>query len=160
MNTPKELFVRMALDAWTQNTRRLSAIFDSLSNEQYRQEIAPGRNRPVYLLGHLTAAQDMLLPLLGLGERNFPELDGFFINYPDKAIGPLPPLDLLKAYWTGINKLLNERFATMTTEDWFCPHTVMTEEEWDEAPWQNRLGMLMARTNHLAWHTGQLALVW
>ena len=49
-----------------------------LSEEQLLQEIAPGKNRLIYLWGHLTAVNDALIPLLGFGERLHPELDAMF----------------------------------------------------------------------------------
>jgi len=36
---------------------------------QLEQQVAPGKNRLIYLWGHLTAVNDGLLPLLGIGER-------------------------------------------------------------------------------------------
>lgn len=55
-------------------------MFSILSDEELQTEIAPGRNRVYYLLGHLTAHHDCLLPLLGIGSRLHPELDETFID--------------------------------------------------------------------------------
>ena len=80
-----ELFVKMALDAWNIQIDRTNKLFNALSDDQLSQEVAPGRNSGIYLLGHLTAVHDALFPLLGLGEKLYPELDEIFIKNPDKS---------------------------------------------------------------------------
>ncbi len=67
MNTP-ELFVRMAVNAWSNELKATDALLEKLSDEQLMREIAPSRNRGIYLLGHLTAEHDMMLPLLRFQE--------------------------------------------------------------------------------------------
>ncbi len=82
---PQQLFVNMALDAWNIQIDRTNKLFNSLSDDQLGQEVAPGRNSGIYLLGHLTAVHDALFPLLGLGEKFYPQLDEIFIKNPDKS---------------------------------------------------------------------------
>src|SRR6202049_3720287 len=61
-----------------------------LSSEEVLREIAPGRNRVLYLWGHLTAAHDAMLPLLGLRERLHPEFELAFVSNPDKSQADIP----------------------------------------------------------------------
>src|SRR5438270_12913571 len=70
-----DLLISTVLTAWKQVIDRLGKKFDSLSDDDLQREIAPGRNRVYYLLGHLTAVHDLLLPLLRLGDRLHPEFD-------------------------------------------------------------------------------------
>ena len=49
-------------------------------------------NRIIYLLGHLTAVHDAMIPLLRVGERLYPELADVFIKKPDRAVADHPPL--------------------------------------------------------------------
>jgi hypothetical protein len=76
---PENAFVDVALRAWNQHVERCNKFFSKLSDEQLLQEIAPGKNRVVYLWGHLAAAADAMIPLLGFGERLHPELDAIFL---------------------------------------------------------------------------------
>jgi RNA polymerase sigma-70 factor, ECF subfamily len=70
-----------------------------LTDEQLQQQVAPGKNRVFYLLGHLTAMHDRMFPLLGLGERLHPELHDAYITNPDRVLGdPLSATDLRKAW--------------------------------------------------------------
>ena len=67
--TTADLFARTAINSWKQNLARLDQMFTAFSDADLQQEIAPGKNRIFYLLGHLTAVHDRMLPLLGLGPR-------------------------------------------------------------------------------------------
>ena len=61
-------FVALGLKSWKTQIDRADKLFQSLSSEEVLREIAPGRNRVLYLWGHLTAVHDAMLPLLGLRE--------------------------------------------------------------------------------------------
>lgn len=154
--TSQELMLNTAIANWKLIVKRASGLFDGLSEEQFYTEIAPGKNRPIYLLGHLTAVNDAMLPLLGLGERQYPELEAIFIKAPDKSVDELPSLGQLKRYWAELNALLLERFAGLTAEEWIERHTAMTEEEYAADPGRNRFNILLNRTNHMAMHLGQV----
>ncbi len=69
--TADEQLVDAALRAWNANVDRAEKFFADVSDEELDLEIAPGRNRLVYLLGHLVAVHDRMLPLLGAGERQY-----------------------------------------------------------------------------------------
>src|SRR5262245_33825326 len=95
----KELFIKMAVAAWDASTGQVNKLFDELSDAQFAAETAPGRNTGIYLLGHLTAVTDRMMPLLGFGERLYPQLDPVFLTSPDKSGLEMPPLAELKKYW-------------------------------------------------------------
>src|SRR5688572_27026206 len=92
----KELFIKMAVDAWNTQCTRLTKLFDALSDEQLAAETAPGRNSGIYLLGHLVAVTDGMLPLLGLGEKLYPQLEKLFVTSPDKSGLEFPPVQELR----------------------------------------------------------------
>jgi hypothetical protein len=50
MNT--ELLIKMITDGWQKQITATNKIFDNLSDEELLHEVAPGRNRGIYLLGH------------------------------------------------------------------------------------------------------------
>src|SRR5215472_17280132 len=74
-----------ALRGWKSNVERVDKLFGTLSSQQLEQQVTPGKNRLVYLWGHLAAVNDGLLPLLGIGARLHPELDAMFITKPDRS---------------------------------------------------------------------------
>ena len=149
----------MNLDAWNAHLTRADRFFSSLSDEQLKEETAPGKNSGIYLLGHLTAIHDALFPLLELGEKLHPELEEIFIKNPDKSAIEKPAPDILKNYWTEVNNKLSQQFNQFTFDDWFKKHTSVSDEDFEKEPHRNKLNVLISRTNHLAYHLGQLAFL-
>ena len=78
--------IDVALRGWKTSIDRADKLFGSFSEKELQEEIAPGRNRRIYLWGHLTAVNDALIPLLGFGERLHPELDSVFVSKPDRSV--------------------------------------------------------------------------
>src|SRR4029077_6913010 len=83
--TAEKLSVQVAINSWRLVVERVNNRLSNLTEDQLLKEVAPGRNRLIYLWGHLTAAHDAMFPILGLGERLHPELDATFVSSPDKA---------------------------------------------------------------------------
>lgn len=154
-----ELFIKMVLQAWDQQIKRASKVFDSFTDEELYTEIAPGKNRIIYLLGHLTVVHDMMLPLLDLGERNYPQLDDIFLKNPDRFTDNLPTVQELRIYWRDINVILAGFFKTLPVDEWFNRHTMISDEDFAKEPNRNKLSVVITRTNHVAMHLGQMLLV-
>jgi hypothetical protein len=152
-----ELFIKMSLTAWKAQNKRLDDMIAKYSNNQWNSDTAPGRNSGIYLLGHLTAVNDAMRPLLGFGEKLYPELEALFITSADKAGHNFPSLDDLKKYWKEINAKLDTDMAAMNTDDWFAKHTVVSAEDFAKEPHRNKLNILLSRTVHQSYHLGQLA---
>ena len=156
--TTEKLLVDSALRGWKSNVERAEKLFGDLSPGELDREVAPGKNRLIYLWGHLAASSDRLLPLLGIGERLHPELDGMFITNPDKSVPLTVSEQSLKAAWQEINQKLWEGFAKFSDSDWAQRHTAVSVEEFEREPHRNRFGVLLGRTAHLTYHLGQAAL--
>jgi hypothetical protein len=157
MTTEKSL-IDSALRGWKLNLERAEKLFWGLSPERLEQEVAPGKNRLIYLWGHLTAVNDRLLPLLGIGERLHPEFDNMFISNPDKSVPLIVSAPALKTAWQEINQKLWEGFSKFSDSDWAQRHTAVSEQDFEREPHRNRFGVLLGRTAHLAYHLGQAAL--
>jgi hypothetical protein len=157
MTTEKSL-IDSALRGWKSNVEQAGKLFGGLSREQLDQEVAPGKNRLIYLWGHLAAVNDRLLPLLGIGERLHPEFDRMFISNPDKSVPLTVTEQSLKAAWQEINQRLSDGFSKFSDSDWAQRHTAVSEQDFAWEPHRNRFGVLLGRTVHLAYHLGQAAL--
>lgn len=156
--TNEELLGIAALNSWKQVIGRLDQNLAALTDEQLQKQVAPGRNRLFYLLGLLTAVHGRMFPLLGLGERLYPELDQPYITNPDRALADLvSPSDLKKA-WTEVNSKLTAAFERFTPADWLQKHTAVSDEEFAKDPTRNRFAVVMGRTNHASFHSGQAVL--
>src|SRR5437588_4282803 len=75
-------YIALGLKVWKTQIDRADKLFGTLSSDDVLREIAPGKNRLLYLWGHLTAIHDAMLPLLGMGERLYPEFDVAFVSIP------------------------------------------------------------------------------
>jgi DinB superfamily len=156
---PDELFAATVLSNWELALKRITAIFDRCTDADLTRPVAPGRNRVIYLLGHLVAVHDQMVPLLGLGERRYPQLDELFIHHPDNAESTLPTPSELRRHWMAINTFLTERLGEWKPEEWLQKHTAVTAEDFAKEPHRNRLNVVLSRTGHVSYHAGQLALL-
>ncbi|HEY4156392.1 MAG TPA: DinB family protein [Puia sp.] len=156
MPEQKELFIKIALDAWNVYVDRAGKLFESLTDEQLREQVAPNRNTAVYLLGHLIAVHDGILPLLGFRDKLYPSLEEVFIKNPDRSGLEKPPIPVLRQYWKDVHNILAQHFDKLNTEEWLQKHNSISAEDFAREPHRNRLNVLVNRTNHLASHYGQL----
>ena len=92
-------YVALGLKVWKAQIERADKLFGSLSSGEVLREIAPGRNRLLYLWGHLTAIHDAMLPLLGLIELLHPEFDVAFVSSPDKSQAAIPSHEEVRRAW-------------------------------------------------------------
>jgi DinB family protein len=153
-----EIFVQMALKAWNTQINNTSKFFDSIDVSDYNREIAPGKNSIHYLIGHLLAVNDGMITLFGLGERQFAHLDEAFLKNADRSGLATPDAATLKDAWQKSNAVLTGYFNAMTPADWFGKHTAMSDQDLVVDPGRNKLSVLINRTNHVAYHYGQLVL--
>ncbi len=154
----QELFVKTVLFSWEQSLSQASAFFSNLTDEEFLRPIAPGKNRIIYLLGHLTAVHDRMMPLLGTGERQYPHLDETFITSPDNPAITMPSPNDLRHAWTTVNNELTRHLRDWTPEEWLQRHTAVSEEDFAKEPHRNRLSVVLSRTRHVGYHMGQLIL--
>jgi uncharacterized damage-inducible protein DinB len=156
--TSQKLSVQVAINSWRLVLERTNKIFSALTEDELLKEVAPGRNRLIYLWGHLTAIHDAMFPILGLGERLRPELDAIFVSSPDKTGAQLPPAGELRKYWDEVNTKLLAQFTTLSADEWLQRHYAASEEDYAKDPTRNRLAVLLSRTNHMSYHLGQITL--
>ncbi len=147
-----------AVKAWKQQIERTDELFAGMSDADLEREVAPGRNRVFYLLGHLVAVHDRMLPLLGLGERLHPELDTEFLIEADTHTKSAVSAASLRASWKEVNQILMSAIESLAPEGWLERHTAVSPEDFAQDPLRNRLSVLLSRTSHVAFHLGQIRL--
>ena len=157
--TQQSLLVKMALMAWDTQNGYLTKLINSLQDEQLEKEIAPGKNTGVYLLGHLIAVSDGLLPLLGFGDRLYPEMEEMFLRTPDKSGLKFPAITELKKRLETVNAELNKHFESTDVDGWFSRHMSVSPEDFAKELHRNKLNVIMNRTAHMANHIGQMILL-
>lgn len=155
-----ETMTRTAIAAWKQTIARIDEALGKLSDADLERRVAPDRNRIVYLVGHLVAVHDRMLPLLMLGDRLHPELDEPFLTEADSH-KPYThsPADLRKM-WTEVNTKLTSAMEGLPAEQWLDRHASVSAEDFAKEPLRNRLSVLLSRTSHAAFHQGQIRLTY
>lgn len=156
MADQQAVFTKMVVDAWNAKTKQFDKLLAELSDEQLVQEVSPGRNRGIYLLGHLTAMVGFMILQLGFGENATPDLVPFFVQTPDKSRADIPTAAALRGEWERAKGLLDAHIAATETRDWFQRHASISEEDFAKEPHRNRLNLLLSRASHFDYHLGQL----
>lgn len=159
MDNQIQHIIDLAISHWNLQIIRANKLFDQLTDEQLYNEVSPNRNRGIYLLGHLTAVHDRMLPLLNFEQQIFPELEKAFIENPDKAFAELPNLDELRQNWKTVNDTLEQHFVNLKPHEWLEKHNAVSEEDFIKEPNRNRINILMVRASHVAYHLGQIAFL-
>lgn len=154
-----EIFLKMTFDRWNGSLKNCDTLLNSLTDEQLEKEIAPGKNRGTYLLGHLIAVHDDMIILLGIGEKLYPEMHQTYIALPDKAAEQYLTTTELRARWNKQCEVLKQKFDTLKPEEWLEKHTAVSAEDFSKEPHRNRLNIIVTRTTHLSYHTGQMVLL-
>lgn len=152
------LFTATSLHTWDQSIKRATGFFDKCTDEDLLQAIVPGRNRIIYLLGHLAAVHDRMFPLLSLGDRLYPHLDDLFITNADNPEAAYPAIQELREAWTTVNTRLTERLRELSPEEWLQKHSAVSDADFAKEPHRNRLAVVLNRAGHVQYHLGQL--VW
>lgn len=154
-----EVVLKMIFDRWNTSIKNCDNLLNTLTDEQLQKEIATGKNRGVYLLGHLIAVHDDMLVLLGLGEKLYPEWRNTFLESPDKTVSEMPSLKELRAGWSAQCEVLQQRMEKLPPGEWFGKHTAVADEDFIKEPHRNKLNIILTRTTHLQYHIGQLILL-
>jgi DinB family protein len=158
MNSAQTM-VKMVFDRWYALVKNFDTLLNSITDEQLQKEIAPGKNRGIYLLGHLIAVHDDMLPILNFGDRLYPGLRKTFIESPDKTITQIPSAKELRACWSKQCEVLTQKFDSLQPGDWFEKHNSVTAEDFIKEPHRNKLNIIITRASHLSYHTGQFVLL-
>jgi len=153
------VLVKIALNAWQIQADRTTKFINESSDELLLKEIAPGKNKGVYLMGHLAAIHDAIPEILGFGKKAYPELAAIFITAPDKTVDKIPTVSELRLIWTSVHERLKNEFSKIPAENWFKRHESMTDADFEKDPARNKMSVLLNRTNHFAYHFGQLRLL-
>ena len=154
-----QTMVKMVLDRWYSQIKKFDTVLDSITDEQLQKEIAPNKNRGIYLLGHLIAVHDDMFPILNFGDKLYPELHEIFVKSPDKSIIEIPSAKELRAFWSKQNEVLTQKFESLQPDEWFQKHNSVSAEDFIKEPHRNKLNIIITRTNHLSYHLGQLILI-
>ena len=71
----------------------------------------------------------------------------------------MPSVAELKEKLRVVNARLKDHIQSTTTAQWFERHMSVSPEDFAKEPHRNKLNIIISRTNHMAYHIGQLMLL-
>ena len=151
--------VQSAINQWELYVNYSSQLLSKLPDEVLQKQIAPSKNTGIYVLGHLIAIHDNMLPELGIGISNYPELTEAYIKKPDGLASYAKAVKEIRELWKETHTRVSTLIKALPTEQWLLRHNLMTDEDFQANPIRNRLSLLLSRINHFSYHMGQLRLL-
>jgi len=156
MHTENSL-IDAALRGWKSNVERVGDLFGTLSPEQLEQQVTPGKNRLIYLWGHLTAVNDGSCRCLALA-------NGFIRNstqcsFRNQTIhrthgdGSISQVGMGQDQPEALGRIFEVLAVGLAGR-----HTAVSEEEFKREPKRNKFTVLLGRTAHMSYHVGQAML--
>lgn len=154
-----ELMVKLVLDRWNASLKNCDNLLSTLNDDSLLNQIAPGKNRGIYLLGHLIAVHDDMFILLAMGQKLYPEYYEPFLKHAYQTTDNLPTISTLRNCWTNQCEVLHQKFAALQPDQWFEKHMAVSAEDFTAEPHRNKLNIVITRTSHLQYHLGQFTLL-
>ena len=137
----------------------INETLKTLSDDDLKKEISPGRNHGVWILGHLIQSEDELSKYLGEGDFMFPENDKLF-GQKKKAdpVSSYPDVQVLRKQWEEVTAKNDRILSKLTDEQWDEPH-VLINGPIEEDYFKTKGGCIMNWILHQTYHIGQLVLL-
>lgn len=144
---------------WNTYNTRMQKAFDELDGTEFQVPVAEGFNSPSWILGHLVDTDDMLLEVLGIRARIYPDLSRIYHHERgSNQTGHLAKSELMSR-WKVILAELERSFKSWTESEWLSKHAVVSEQDFQREPHRNRLNVMLTRVAHKASHLGQIAMM-
>jgi uncharacterized damage-inducible protein DinB len=157
-NIQASQIVKQVINFWLAQNKAINDFFTKHENDVYLKEVAPGRNSGIYLLAHLIATNDGMIPLLDLGDKLFPEPEPL-AKEAESAVTFKLSIDQLKKQRDKLNTELEIRVNTLSVSQWLERHTAVSAEDFLLDPTRNKLNILITRASHQNYHRGQLVFL-
>lgn len=157
MEKNKQDTIKIALDAWHSRVKLADKLLSELTDEQLLKEVAPNKERGIYLLGQMVSINDSMFTLFNLCSPIFPDLKRIFLDNPDKAIVEIPSVEEIRQNWVNVHIQLAKQFAIMRPNEWYQKPAV--EQDISKDSQASKFYILISKTNDLSYHLGQLSLL-
>ena len=146
------------LDMWRNKIHESTEMFESLGANMAMEPVAPGKNRVIYLLGHLLVIHDAIFDSLELGKRRYAHYDVLFLT-PQHPANAYPPFGLLLQEWIVLNEDLTRQLSSLSHSQWQSKLHYVSEADFILKPYKNRFCGFQCLITHLYHHSGQMELI-
>ncbi len=136
----------------------INSYLDSLSDDDLKMELAPGKNHGVWILGHLIASDDDFSGFMGKGDFLFPEYQSMFAQGAKlQPVENYPPIQTLRKQWKDIVTKNQKIYDDLTDADLNELHANIKDPEKDFFKTKNMI--IIYWQLHQMYHLGQLSLL-
>ncbi len=131
---------------------------NSLSDEEFKMELSPGKNHGVWLLGHLIVCDDDFSLFMGKGDLLIPEISEIFRqNSKLMPVENYPSVSKLKEYWKQVTDKNQKIYSELTDKELTDRHAMVKDYDTDYFKTKERV--IMAWQLHQLYHAGQLGVI-
>lgn len=136
----------------------VNLYLNSLTDEEFRMELSPGKNHGVWILGHMITSDDDFSVYMGKGELLFPEYRELFGQGSKvQSVGNYPGVATLRQQWNMIIEKNKNIYEELRDEEFDDPHGNLSEDK--DGFFKNKGEVIMAWQLHQLYHTGQLGIL-
>ncbi len=136
----------------------VNIYINSLTDEEFEMELSPGKNRGVWILGHMITSDDEFSVFMGKGDLLFPYYPELFGQ--GSKLQPLqsyPEVSELRQQWNDVIEKNKNIYENLKDEELEQPHNNIVEGKEDF--FKTKARVIMAWHLHQMYHAGQLGLL-
>lgn len=128
----------------------------SLSDEDFKKEIAPCKNHGIWIFGHLIACEDDFALFMGKGKIEYPEYQKLFGEGSKLlSIESYPSVCELKEIWKELVNRNKKIYEELNDNELNEPQTQIKVNDF----WKTKEDIAVHWQHHVMYHAGQLALL-
>jgi hypothetical protein len=151
---------KLFYEQWKNMIFWVDMYLNSISDETLKQEITPGGNHGIWILGHLIASEDDLAEYIGNGEIMFPEYKEIFRKGGKILTAEsYPSATQLRGDWRKVLEKNEKLYASLTDEELSSPHNRVLDDNIENDFFKTRERCISFWHFHQVHHAGQLALL-
>lgn len=136
----------------------VDGFLNSLSDDDFKTELAPGKNHGVWLFGHIIVCDDDFSVYMGKGELLYPEIAEVFAQGSKlMPVEKYPPVKELKDQWKKVCEKNKKIYSELIDKELSEPHAMVKDFETDYFKTKERV--VIAWQFHQVYHAGQLGVL-
>lgn len=157
----ENITVKALHEQWKIMAGWISGNLKSLTDDEIKVSLAPGKNHGVWILGHLIQSEDELSIFLGRGPYLYPENEQLFSQGSKlQDVGSYPPVEILRKQWENVKSKNDSLLSGIRDEELNEPHCGSLPDSFEGEDFFRTKGRCIMIWNlHQMYHNGQLAVL-
>ena len=132
-------------------------IISSLSDDDLKKEVSPGKNHGVWLLGHLITCEDDFALFMGKGEITYPDYHDMFAEETKPlSFDNYPPINEMRTKWKEMLEKNKKIYSELKDSELQEPHA---QRKGENDFCKTKEDVAVHWQLHLMYHVGQLSVL-